>query len=187
MRQPTPTLPITPKMLRHFAIVTVAITACIGVFAQGENAKIASNPKQGATQGSGSSFAAVAGDKNSREVNGMKLAAGTRLQSGGGSDADEPPAQVADGIGYFQNNDPAFRASSPPGTAGAPAEVALAPSPAPPPIPRDANGVPAPGAALSARNPANAAKPPTTRRVTQQDIDRMMAAESLRSGGAIND
>lgn len=36
MSRPAPSLPISPKMFRHFAIITVAITACVAMFADGE-------------------------------------------------------------------------------------------------------------------------------------------------------
>ena len=198
MRQPTPTLPITTKMLRHFAIVTVAITACIGVFAQGENAKVDPKPKQVAAvpEESGGGFldfggaerrALAGGHKESREVNGMKLASGTRLESGGGSDLGETPEHVADGVGYIQNTQPAMGTRTGSYAAGAPAATDFASPAAPPPIPKDANGVPAPGAAISAGNPANAGKPQPPRKATQQDIDQMMAASIRRSGGAATD
>lgn len=192
MRQPTPTLPITAKMLRHFAVVTLAITACIGVFAQGENAKLAAQPKQGAAQESGDFGGAnrallSGGDKAPREVNGMKLASGTRLDTGGGSDVGDTPARVVDGIGYIQNSQPAMRPGSEAFSPGIPAVADLAPPEAAVPIPKDANGVPAPGAAGTALMPAKADKPKPPRRATQQDIDRMMAASSQRSGKATTD
>jgi hypothetical protein len=36
MARAAPTLPISPKMFRHFAVITVAITACIALLADGE-------------------------------------------------------------------------------------------------------------------------------------------------------
>lgn len=36
MRRAAPALPISPKMFRHFAVITVAVTACVGLFADGE-------------------------------------------------------------------------------------------------------------------------------------------------------
>ena|GEM_PF-5183679 len=32
-----PTIPVTAKMYRHFAIITICITACLAMFADGEN------------------------------------------------------------------------------------------------------------------------------------------------------
>ena len=201
MRQPTPTLPVTTKMLRHFAVVTVAITACIGIFAQGENAEVAAGPKQAAAAPaeSGGGFldfggaerAALTGaNKGPQEVNGMKLASGTRLNSGGddgggggGSDGSGP----GEATGSVQYTPPLMRPgqSGPAFQAGAaPQGNELAPRAAPPPIPKDANGVPAPGAAVAASKIIQAAKPQPPRKATQQDIDRMMAASSQRSGGA---
>lgn len=35
MRHPAPALPISPQLLKHFAAATVAITACVALFADG--------------------------------------------------------------------------------------------------------------------------------------------------------
>lgn len=37
MAKPAPMIPVSPKLYRHFAIATVAITACLAVFADGES------------------------------------------------------------------------------------------------------------------------------------------------------
>ena len=37
MARTAPTLPITPKMFRHFAVITVVSTLCLSFFASGEN------------------------------------------------------------------------------------------------------------------------------------------------------
>ena len=182
-------------MLRHFAIVTVAITACIGIFANGENAEVTAKPAQAATPESegggfldfgGAERAALAGgNKGPKEVNGIKLASGTRLNAGG--DGGDGGGGGGEGTGYIQgrsrilSEDPALRPM-------AAAEVTgFAPPVGPPPIPKDANGVPAPGASVTAVNPARSGKPQPPRRATQQDIERMMAASSQRSGRATTD
>jgi hypothetical protein len=36
MRRPAPALPVSPQMLRHFAVVTLVITASVAMFANGE-------------------------------------------------------------------------------------------------------------------------------------------------------
>lgn len=41
MRRPAPTLPVSPKQLKHFAAATVAITALLAIFAGGEEVGIA--------------------------------------------------------------------------------------------------------------------------------------------------
>ena len=198
MRQPTPTLPITPKMLRHFAVVTVAITACIGIFASGENTQVAAKPaKEAAQESGGFSFdfggaerAALTGggNKDHRNVNGINLASGTRLSSGSDADVGGFSSQASDSVGYIQNPQPTMR-PSPAGAAmgiSAPLEGnGLAAPTAMPPIPKDANGVPAPGAATI--NPAKSSKPQPPRKATQQEIERMMAASSQRAGGANTD
>jgi hypothetical protein len=205
MRQPTPTLPVTSKMLRHFAVVTVAITACIGIFAQGENTQVAAKPAQAqaAAPESGGGFldfggaeraALAGGSKGPQEVNGIKLASGTRLNTGGddggGGGGDGGGGGSGEGSGYIQNAPPAMRTSSDDPalrlTASA-VRSGFSPPAGPPPIPRDGNGVPAPGAAAGAVNPAQAGKPQPPRKASQQDIERMMAASSQRSGRATTD
>lgn len=37
MRRAAPPLPISPKLLKHFAVVTLVLTACIAMFADGES------------------------------------------------------------------------------------------------------------------------------------------------------
>ncbi|MBV1916608.1 MAG: hypothetical protein KUG65_00875 [Sphingomonadaceae bacterium] len=37
MSRPKPVIPVTPKMYRHFAMITLAITGCLAMFADGEN------------------------------------------------------------------------------------------------------------------------------------------------------
>ena len=194
MRQPTPTLPVTSKMLRHFAVVTVAITACIGIFAQGENDKVAARPAQAESPGSnwgGAESAALAGgNKQPGEVNGIKLASGTKLNTGGGNGDGDGGGGSGEGSGYIQSAPPAMRSATdrPGARMSATAETnGLAPPAAAPPIPKDANGVPAPGAAISPTNSAKPGKPQPPRKATQQDIERMMAASSQRSGRATQD
>lgn len=43
MRRAAPTLPISPGMLRHFAVGTVIVTALVAVFADGESRDAAAN------------------------------------------------------------------------------------------------------------------------------------------------
>ena len=209
MRQPTPTLPITSKMLRHFAVVTVAMTACIGIFAQGENAEVAAKPKQVAAapqEESGGGFldfggaerrALTSGGKDPREVNGMKLASETRLNAGGddgggggGGGDGGGGGGSGEATGYFQPTGPSIRTVQPGPAMRVPAvgqDSGLSPPAGPAPIPKDSHGVPAPGAATATGNAAPSAKPQPPRRPSQQDIERMMAASSLRSGQATAD
>ena len=195
MRQPTPTLPVTSKMLRHFAVVTVAITACIGIFAQGENAKVAAQAaapesERGFLSIGGERPALAGGNKQPREVNGIKLASGTKLDTGGDGSDDGGGGGSVEGSGYIQSAPSAMRTPSvnfaARQTAAAEGNGFALPA-GPPPIPKDANGVPAPGAAITTVNPAKPGKPQAPRKATQQDIERMMAASSQRSGRATGD
>lgn len=45
MRRPQPELPISPKVLKHFAIVTVVLTALLALFVNGEDSQIAAEIK----------------------------------------------------------------------------------------------------------------------------------------------
>ncbi len=37
MARPEPVIPVSAKMYRHFAVITVSVTACLAMFADGEN------------------------------------------------------------------------------------------------------------------------------------------------------
>lgn len=187
-------------MLRHFAAVTVAITACIGIFASGENAQVAAKPTHEVAQESGGfSFdfggaerAALmgGGNKEPRNVNGINLASGTNLNSGGGDDGGGSSSGSSDSGGYIQSSQPTMRPPSAGSAMGASAETqrdGLAAQADPPSIPKDTLGVPAPGAATAANNPSKPSKPLPPRKASQQDIERMMAASSRRSGAAATD
>jgi len=43
MARAAPTLPISPRLFRHFAVITVAITACVAMFADGEGREAIAN------------------------------------------------------------------------------------------------------------------------------------------------
>ena len=195
-----PTMPVTAKMLRHFAALTVAITACIGIFAHGENAELAAKPKQEAGSAeSGGSFmdfgaaernALTNGGKDHREVNGIKLASGTRLNTGGedfGGGGGGGGGGSGEGTGYMPDARPATRPAQVGPTFQGPG-LAQGSSPAgqaaPPTNPANPNGIPAPGAATTSGRSAGVSKPPQPRKPAQQDIERMLEASRLRSGSA---
>jgi hypothetical protein len=197
MRQPTTTLPITPKMLRHFAVVTFAITACLGIFANGENSKVSAKSmnemahNSGAfSNGFGSSKRdplAGSGNRESRNVNGIKLATGTKLISGGEDDGGVSSSQSGDSFGTIQNDPLPVRPPSAGSPAGASAGYlgnGFAAQPGSHPIPKDELGVPAPGAATSSSNLLRRSQPQPPRKATQQEIEKMMAASRQRSGAA---
>ena len=81
-------------MLRHFAVLTIVITACIAIFAQGEgNAAKVEKPPAVNEESSGNALSAMFGGaeaaalkqsregKPTREVNGMRIASGTNLNN----------------------------------------------------------------------------------------------------------
>lgn len=194
MRQTTPTLPISPKMLRHFAVVTVVVTSMLGIFAQGENTKVAESAAGSAPASSGGgSFlefggaekAALAGPaKEAGQVGGMQLAKGTSLQAddgGGGGDGGGGSSESV--TGSIQLAPPAPRRIIFGPGVHPPADT---PSPAdgPPPMPKDAHGVPAPGIAIPGVGAGAGAKPQAPRRPTAQDIQRVLAASGQRSGNS---
>lgn len=43
MARAAPTLPISPRLFRHFAVLTVAFTACVAMFADGEGREAVAN------------------------------------------------------------------------------------------------------------------------------------------------
>jgi hypothetical protein len=43
MARATPTLPISPRLFRHFAVITAAISACVAMFADGEGREAVAN------------------------------------------------------------------------------------------------------------------------------------------------
>ena len=192
MRQTTPTLPISPKMLRHFAVLTMAITSVLGIFAQGESAKVETGTHNGTPpESSGSSFefggaekaALAGGNKSPGEVGGLQIARGTQLQADGGS-GEGSSSSGGEGVGSVQMAPPAAPRRIVPGLGGKPPVDAATQPSGLPPMPQDGHGVPAPGLTAPGISGASGLKPQAPRKPTAEDIKRVMAASGQRSGNA---
>lgn len=129
MRRPAPDLPITPAMLRHFAILTVAITGCIAMFADGENRQqVMQKLAERQAQNEALRIEKQKAASRTAMVGGLVVGKGTRLQDDSAGSGGESSAQRV-GTGSI---DPDRPSAFTPGRA-----VVTA---APPPIP----GVPNP-------------------------------------------
>lgn len=176
-------------MLRHFAVLTIVITACIAIFAQGENnaAKV-KNPQAVNEESSGNALSAMIGGaeaaalkqsregKPTREVNGMRIASGTNLSN---NYYEETTTFAQPEVtGDIRNFDPAHAIVLD--------EKGTLPEPAnqPPPMIKDANGIPAPSVAAGINQRPNPGKAQPPRQATRQDYERMMAESQQRSGTA---
>ncbi len=187
MRRAAPTLPVTPTMLRHFAVVTVLATAALAMFASGENtsalreAQKAQRARSSGTWGTSPQKPAEAAGP--RTAGGLHLASGTRLQQNGGFDEPEDFRATQEVQGDIRNLDPEYR-TLPPGALGGPsggsgASAALAA--APPVIKRDPSGIPLPPIRADQGNPPGNVRPAPPRQATKRDIDQMMEASRARS------
>ncbi len=173
MRRAVPTIPVTPGMLRHFAVLTVAITGCLAMFADGENRQLVED-KLKARQAQNQALRAQA-EKGAtlRTVGGLKIAKGTRVDHSG--DSAPNSGSAPDGGGTI---DPSGRYAqmNPPPAAG----PAYGANPA-------YSGQPGPATEYGPRagNPefySRKPKAPPARTPSQEEIDAMMAASRARSG-----
>jgi hypothetical protein len=176
---------VSPVMLRHFAVLTVVITGCIAVFAEGEKGGASTaKPQGGSAVGAmlGRSEEAAlkksGGDKPTKEVNGLRLGSGTRLSNNSGSGDEGSQSQGDTGSGDVRNLDPrnavALDAN---GNFVQPGYVS-------PPLVKDPNGVPAPAVKAGTSKQPKQAMQQRPRPATQAEYDRMMEASALRSGKA---
>ena len=187
MRRAAPTLPVTPTMLRHFAVVTLLATAGLAMFANGENtsalreAQKAQRARSSGTWGTSPQKPAEAAGP--RTAGGLNLASGTRLQQNGGYDEPEDYRVAQEVQGDIRNLNPEYRTLPPGalggGSGGSGASAALAA--APPVIKRDPSGIPVPPVRAGQGNPPGNARPAPPRQASTQDIDKMMEASRARS------
>jgi hypothetical protein len=92
MRRPVQSLPISPKLLKHFAAVTVVLTALIALFAGGEQSQIAQELAE-------------------REAR-NQLAQTEAKTVGSKEVADDAPRRAAGGWGSAGQEDPGFSGAS---------------------------------------------------------------------------
>ncbi len=187
MRRTTPQLPVTPAMLRHFAILTGVATLCLAMFATGENADGAAGKAQVAS-GEGGMMSAMLGaeeralkgnqaQKPAKVVNGLTIGAGRRpVNDGGSGDEGEPDRQEAGGQGDIRNFYP--QQGQPSSGVVASVEPGLQTAA----MVKDAAGVPAPAANAASRPRAGLGRTQAPRQATPQDYDRMMAESQRRAG-----
>lgn len=173
MRRATPTMPVTPVMLRHFAVLTLVITSCIGIFASGENRESAEQQLKPRTSNSAASQAKSAPANPPKIIGGLIIGAGTRLgpspdaggyfdsEGGGGSGSGETSPYQGSETGNVTPMGP------PPGLQS--------------PHLATASQGPPPGVGRNQRK--GRPNPPPLRQPTAQELDRMMAASRERSGG----
>lgn len=174
MRRAASTLPVTPAMLRHFAVLTAVATACLAMFASGENGSAGQAVIKAHDAAKARSLNAQPGAMGSgkivvREIGGLKLAPGTRLDR---QQADfEPEITNRAMEGDIRNAGMAMTR---------PAEF-VGPGPGSKPVEmvRDAAGIPAPAVTASLKRPPGSSPPP--RRPSRQEYERMMAEADGRS------
>lgn len=182
-------------MLRHFAVLTIVITVCIAIFAEGEKGDTTAAKPQAAAQSSGGAMSAMLGgaeeaalkqsreNKPGKEVSGLRLGLGTRLGDNS-SQPDEGRQEFnAPVMGDVQYSEPDHHVAL--DANGRLAEAA--PVAQPPPMVKDGNGVPAPAVTSAIGKLARPGKQPPPRRSTKADFDRMMANSAARSGKASTD
>lgn len=187
MRRAAPTLPVTPAMIRHFAVVTLVATVCLAIFASGENAsalKEAQEAKRARTSGIWGTTPRKADEASGqRAVNGMNVAAGTKLDHGGEYDPDpEMPRFEQQDWGDIRNLDPDLQSLAP-GSVGLAAKDGLGQAPmpgGPAPMLRDPSGIPIPGQRTGAGQLIQTrAKAP--RKASEEEVRRMLEASQARS------
>ena len=198
MRRATPTMPVSPAMLRHFAAVTVAITVCIGVFAHGENtAAQAEKPKPAAAseEGGGNAMSAMLGGaeqaalkqsqggKPEKSVGGFRIGSDTHLRdnsSDGGGGGESGPSDSG-ATGDIRNLDPRNAVVlTPQGSIAAPADQPMQ-------VVKDRSGKTVRYVPAASSKPPKSASPQPPKPPTQTDYERMMAASAQRSGPASSD
>jgi hypothetical protein len=184
MRRPPQTLELKPSLLKHFAIITIAITGCIAIFASGENAQLieesiaAENAKIKAQ-------AAARAKTKVRIVNGMVIAPGTNIDRG---NADLSGAGENGGSASYSDSGPAAPSNSgmndtsrydmPAGSnnqlAGGQEGIASAG--------HGPSGADPAGAqqAAAGKKPGQKAAPP---RLSSREVSRIMAESRARSNG----
>lgn len=176
-RAAPPPLPVSPALLRHFAVVTVVITAGLAMFASGENREIVVEQIKAQQQKNHAKQVEREKGGNRRVVvEGMRTAPGVSY------DAPEEYRDPPGGGGGGGSSDSGWSDAGVGPVAPPPRELA---SPAPFEA-KDPNGMPIGGrapqspSASGAKRPGVAARP---RPPTQAQIDAMLAASRARAGG----
>lgn len=154
MRRAAPSMPISPRLLKHFAAATLALTTCIAIFADGRTTEaVAETVKKNELR------QAEVDVVKSRQLvfQGMKINTGSRMPA----DDPGPGDGSGDGAGSYYGGpvvEPAY-GTLPPQQAARPEDLL-------------------PGNEL-AKKARDAAKP---RQVTPQELAKLQESSRLRSG-----
>ncbi|MEY4239188.1 MAG: hypothetical protein RL339_1789 [Pseudomonadota bacterium] len=154
MRRAAPSLPISPRLLKHFAAATLAITTCIAIFADGSTTEaVAETVKQNELK------------KTEVDMLGSRTLAfkGMKVKSGGMTMDDPAPEEGGGGGSYYEG--PIIPPSYGGGTGGQPSKR-----------PEDF----LPGGEL-AKKAREAARP---RKLTPEELAKLQEASRLRTGAS---
>lgn len=181
MRRASPSLPVTPGMLRHFAVLTLVITSCIGIFASGENHELAQQQVQAQARPAKSKQTNADQPAPPQVIGGLNIAAGTRIgAAAGGGDYVESGSEVTgdSGGGGGGSSDVPSGGDTVGGYAQAVAGQPMIPPPGTlPPPPGGPQGT-----GTNQRGGPPRSQPP--RAPTGEELERMLAASRQRSAAA---
>lgn len=154
MRRAAPSLPISPRSLKHFAAATLAITTCIAIFADGRTTEaVAETVKKNEMK---KAQVDAAGARNS-------VFKGMKVKSGGGMSYDDPgPGDGGGGGAGSYYDGPVIQ----PGFRTLPSQMATRPEDLLPGNER-------------ARKAREAARP---KQLTPEEMARLQESSRLRSG-----
>jgi hypothetical protein len=162
MARRTPTMPISPTQLKHFAAATVALTALLALFASGEETGIAAQVK--ATQAKNDLVVA-----EQEKLGTKKIAANLKVRNTGGFGADEG------GDGGFASGGSAGGGSYSAPAARPASKAQRSPEMLLPPRPGETRMPTKPSAAPRKKPQAEP---------TKREEDEMLAASRARSSGS---
>lgn len=177
MRKSAPTLPVSTDMLRHFAVLTVVITAGLAMFANGENENvIAEQIRQREMKNQALRMEREKASQRTVVIDGLRVAPGTRVGSAD-VDTDHFTTTGISGGGDYGDGYSLPAAYRPVGNPNAEAVE----------FERDANGMPiAPTAAFMRKGlkPGQRQSPVARERRTKEGVDAIIQASEERAGAA---
>ncbi|HVR91726.1 MAG TPA: hypothetical protein VHG29_11640 [Novosphingobium sp.] len=186
MSRIAPTSAVSPKMYRHFAVITIAITACIGLFADGEGTE-GLQAQIKARQSRNDLLTAEAGKLGARHVSAGKLHLRDEKRSYLAFAPDEgSDVRNHDGTVNFDDGDDSIAG---PQNIGAPG---YGPGIGGPSTLADLPPVLPPGVSAAEREKVELAqrqarRAPPVARPTAAQMEAMLAASRARSGNSGND
>jgi hypothetical protein len=175
MRRAVPNLPVSPNMLRHFAVLTLVITGGLAMFAGGENQSfLAEQVKQRQMKTEAVRAERQKATEHTVVIDGLRVAPGTRLGPANVENDSSPPANVL---------------PAPPPLSDFPMKGGVTPSRMGPDMPTNAKTVPPPAMTMRTR-PKPAGKPgqlqpgASQARTSEEDVNAIIQASAQR--GASN-